>query len=866
MFPHVAISLALTLVASGDTVIRDVGLSRIMPSASASGSLRAAIDANARVALTTTTLGASFVWQKDGITFATTGTGSVTDQRSNKNYTHIPAQSCTETVGVFSNVNHAEYRSTGNNARKTTTINGTWTCSFTGVEFVLLLDRQLRATPGTYAEAQIDGGAWEEIQIDTSASEATQSNYAWGKSGLANAAHTVAVRLKANPTAALGVIFDGLFSSDRSTSLGTAVVYAVTIDGTITEQITVTPGVNRLGVLQKWADRAVALSASWPPLDGALYEFNEYLGGAALLYILTGDERLRGVADKIYDAYVAARDANGLVPYAAEGKRIVLNGRTPYDYWLAWKAFGDTKYLTAAELVVTTLRDTWPRQSPTSPTTSIIFPGVWAETFENAAPVHIGNQWSAAAYSCALLYNEPASTHYQNATLLTRIQQNAAWAMDASYDPVGMRWVYSRSFNTFLPARVYGDFQHEHQEYLATVFDYFHDEIDLAAANISGFGIAEPHWYSDAHYDTAPTSGAALMPIVAYRRNGLAYTSGFVDRVYSAAFASMHMKYDPRGADNAAWDARSVLWDSIRPAQALYVAGIDSSDWAVATTVGVPRAPVGRFVTEGNASVILHPGWSATATSFNVYETSDGSTPSKTNGTQIVGVTDGQVLSSRTNGTAYKYVFTAVNAAGESAESTVQTVTPTTNRLVNWGFESALGSEWSTVVGSVARVGVDANTFPFEGRRQLRETTAGAGATASAVQLLSSFSWASFLGNFRASLASRTDVSVGDTNTKIFVAFLMLDAADVLIGRVDWILAGNYAGNGAASGNDQFGQRVALSAGVYSTVSFNVKSTLEAELTSHGKTTADVDHVRIYLRIDTQTTACTAYLDNTLLN
>ncbi len=97
----------------------------------------------------------------------------------------------------------------------------------------------------------------------------------------------------------------------------------------------------------------------------------------------------------------------------------------------------------------------------------------------------------------------------------------------------------------------------------------------------------------------------------------------------------------------------------------------------VAPTVVISLiAPTGHSVAPGNTLNTLHPGTCSGATSYNAYWTSDGSTPSKTNGTKITGVADGQQHTGLNNGTAYKYVFTSQSSWGESAESGVDTATP----------------------------------------------------------------------------------------------------------------------------------------------------------------------------------------------
>jgi fibronectin type 3 domain-containing protein len=85
-------------------------------------------------------------------------------------------------------------------------------------------------------------------------------------------------------------------------------------------------------------------------------------------------------------------------------------------------------------------------------------------------------------------------------------------------------------------------------------------------------------------------------------------------------------------------------------------------------------APVISSATAGNAKVTLTWGAVTGATSYNLYYAA-GTTVDKT-GTKIAGTTSPSDVTGLTNGTAYAFAVSAVNAGGESALSTVRTATP----------------------------------------------------------------------------------------------------------------------------------------------------------------------------------------------
>jgi hypothetical protein len=102
---------------------------------------------------------------------------------------------------------------------------------------------------------------------------------------------------------------------------------------------------------------------------------------------------------------------------------------------------------------------------------------------------------------------------------------------------------------------------------------------------------------------------------------------------------------------------------------------VTSDEISASPVLPLPVRPSGLVVSGGDGQVTI--SWTAVsgATSYNVYwGTATGVTPG--NGTRISNAISGQTITGLTNGTAYFFVVTAENSAGEGVPSTQKSVTP----------------------------------------------------------------------------------------------------------------------------------------------------------------------------------------------
>jgi hypothetical protein len=510
---------------------------------------------------------------KNGVEVATGITGDWTDKRPQKNYT---LQNNPGSVFTFSGV---EFGLVGN---KTSGILD-WDISIT--DTIL----------GT-----------QTARIQHSFSPHTRPNQLlWGRGGLTNEEHTVTVTIR-NGVYALANI-TGCYSSDLSIPYGGNVTYNIGGTEIVLTGAELRP--DRTAVEENLIDRWLAGYGDGTAFCAGMNVGSflcEYIASVAGTYAATADATrridLKAAADQMLARLTAITGYSGGVLYSnyvPEGEdppppfdsaSLTENGRVGYSLWYAYTVFNDTDYLTVADACVAFLLNDWRKEA-----------GVWyLETHPDAGDfigvgdlVGFGNHLSAAALSCAVLYNEIASAHHNSSPLKTIMLTNIAQAVDSVYDNGLLRWSPGG-----YDSQLYGMFEWWHLAYFAKYFPAENavstrlDEIDNVRAWLNGIGKAEPYLYMDVAYGY--TQPAILAGRTISEDSGNAEI--FRDLLHSAAFASMTpgntIDYDPTGfaASGAPFDPAALAYSMFYTQQFVTMIGELADSDPPPTQPSLPRS------------------------------------------------------------------------------------------------------------------------------------------------------------------------------------------------------------------------------------------------------------------------------------
>lgn len=572
--------------------------------------LSATIDKKARVQLSTDTLGTNFEWSKKTATggfvpLATTDAGNYTDNRPNRNYRYKPAQdaSCVYS-GTFSNIYNSAHLSAAGNALSTSTLDDSITITTPPcTEVGLLFDRPAREAVDTdEVEVILDGvNLGTVLDTDNRSDYAVYSIMLWGKSDLPLQSHTITVTLLN-----AGVMtFDGYWYSDLKGDLGEQYTYQVIIDGGITETVTVTPTVDRKAVINDVLDRVDAEFAAnrITPLVGL--EWVDFAAGVAIAYWLTGRASLVSHMETLYQGFLANCDTNKLLyDPNQKGNSLVLNGRTPYAYWFAYKIFGDSRFLALADQVMSYFVNTWPKY--TSSHNGTTYPGLWAIYSDGRTTLGTNygdwypNMWSSAVCSAALLYGEPASIHYHSPALLAAIQQNTAWAI-SNYDPATGELAYGTI--DLRHSVLYGMVQWDWLKDVADNCGLYQTEVAHIGNWIASAAYQEePLVILDTRYDWTSNTECLIYVALAKHINSVAVPQRMVDMAYSAACVKYYFKYKPDGGPDGTYNMDELLYRHIFwAARRAYRDNVPVSLWAADFGV-IPPPSTGPAILNADGS------------------------------------------------------------------------------------------------------------------------------------------------------------------------------------------------------------------------------------------------------------------------
>lgn len=132
-----------------------------------------------------------------------------------------------------------------------------------------------------------------------------------------------------------------------------------------------------------------------------------------------------------------------------------------------------------------------------------------------------------------------------------------------------------------------------------------------------------------------------------------------------------------------------------------------------ATPIPIPAKPTGASATPGDGQVTVTWTAVANATSYNIYY-STTSPVTKTSGIKIENVTSPYVVTPLINGTEYFFVVTALNAAGESVESSEKSAIPAVGVLPPAspnGVSATPGVELVTIVWNTKLTATSYNIY-----------------------------------------------------------------------------------------------------------------------------------------------------------
>ncbi len=193
--------------------------------------------------------------------------------------------------------------------------------------------------------------------------------------------------------------------------------------------------------------------------------------------------------------------------------------------------------------------------------------------------------------------------------------------------------------------------------------------------------VAVNSWNSS--YSSAPSEPSTRTTTIgSYRGNNYLTTFSIPSSALVVGQNTLYVNVVSGSSDSGAWLSANWPYDCIE------------LDGPVASA---PAAPTGLAATAGNAQLVLNWNGSPGAVSYNVKRASVGGGTYSTiaTGVKASTYTDAGLV----NGTAYFYVVSAVNSAGESAGSLSASAAPL-DRCADWKFDEASGTNAADSAGT----------------------------------------------------------------------------------------------------------------------------------------------------------------------